>query len=96
MSWTRSLVLPAPQCWAGSSFTRLRICSTIRPSLIHGHTSPTLRTTKQRRARILTASNQNKRNLLSRRSTNLLREAIRTVIHLNTHAVRTLSAISVM
>ena len=39
--------------------------------------------------RILTASNQNERNLLSRRSTNLLREPIRTVIHLNTYTVRT-------
>ena len=62
-------------------------------SLVHGHTVLLLVTAETERnsavLRILTASNQNERNLLSRRSTNLLRETIRTVIHLNTHAVRT-------
>ena len=62
-------------------------------SLIHGHAVLLLVAAETERnsavLRILTASNQNERNLLSRRSTDLLREAVRTVIHLNTHAVGT-------
>ena len=61
-------------------------------SLIHRHTVLLLVAAETERnsavLRILTASNQNERNLLSRRSTDLLREAVRTVIHLNTHTVR--------
>ena len=62
-------------------------------SLIHRHAILLLIAAETERnstvLRILTASNQNERNLLSRRSTDLLGEAVRTVIHLNTHAVRT-------